>query len=99
MMMIRVTDLRRCINVAPSASRLRIFSGRQFATIPQLADLPPDVQRIAALLRQGEEGELLARYDAEATWLDDLKPAQGAEHFFFEPEHEHWRNWQESRAG
>ncbi len=25
-----------------------------------------------------------ARYDAEATWLDELKPAFGAPHFFFE---------------
>lgn len=37
-----------------------------------------------------------ARYDAEATWLDDLKPALGEERFFFEPEYEHWLNVQES---
>ncbi len=26
----------------------------------------------------------LARYDPEATWLDDLEPALGARQFFFE---------------
>ncbi|MGE0370313.1 MAG: KamA family radical SAM protein [Gammaproteobacteria bacterium] len=31
-----------------------------------------------------------ARYDAEATWLDDLKPALGESRFFFEQEYEHW---------
>lgn len=39
-----------------------------------------------------------ARYDAEATWLDDLKPALGEERFFFEPEYERWLDAQESRA-
>jgi len=36
-----------------------------------------------------------ARYDAGATWLDDLKPALGEERFFFEPEYERWLNAQE----
>ena len=30
----------------------------------------------------------LAKYDAEARWIDDLRPAFGEKHFFFEKEFE-----------
>ncbi|MBK9131924.1 MAG: hypothetical protein IPM20_09880 [Gammaproteobacteria bacterium] len=82
--MTRVTDLRTRTARGPSMS-----AGPGKVVIQRVSDIRGERAFIRRFVHERNQDRVqhppFASY-AEVTWLDDLKPALGAGHFFFEPD-------------